>query len=178
MRQTCEECGEVFDGERSSARYCSSRCRQKAYRTRAREERLSRPTGERRGPAKRAAKRERELRELRKSGKGNSDFATLVYRITQATRLLESIKHGALDPTPEEFGVHLDVGDLVDALTDLQSWMDYTLAWAVAFLDDAAKWAQIRYLRNPAGRTDPEIETANSLADRIERRLNRPLPGG
>jgi hypothetical protein len=34
---TCEKCGEMFEPTRSDSRFCSSRCRQKAYRTRVRE---------------------------------------------------------------------------------------------------------------------------------------------
>jgi hypothetical protein len=34
---TCEKCGEMFEPTRSDSRFCSSRCRQKACRTRVRE---------------------------------------------------------------------------------------------------------------------------------------------
>lgn len=34
---TCEECGKVFVPQRAGARYCSTACKQKAYRTRKKQ---------------------------------------------------------------------------------------------------------------------------------------------
>jgi hypothetical protein len=38
---TCRGCGEVLDGKRSDARYCSPACRQRAYRARQQKETAS-----------------------------------------------------------------------------------------------------------------------------------------
>ncbi len=110
-----------------------------------------------------AGKRLRDLAAKRRNG--GSDLVDLQYRVMQLTSILESVDVGSYDlGDPEE------VGELHDDLVELQLWMDRSIALASARLDDAAFEAKIARMRDPSGRGEFERQTANALADKLERR--------
>ena len=121
---------------------------------------------------KRSGGRRREIAAVRKK-KPHPRIIDVQYEVSRMTSLLDSIDL-------EDYGLSESdletVKYLYDDLLDLQFWMDRSLAQAAARLDDATVLEKIRKLReDTAGRTDAEIETAQSRADILESKFNRAL---
>ncbi len=113
-------------------------------------------------------RRARELEAMR-----NGDYARLVewqLRFSQMCALLEAVDLG---------GYGLDtintwkVADVYDDLVTLGEWHDRTLSAVQRWLNDINVREKITKLRDTAGRTPEEAETALRLADRLEQKLDR-----
>lgn len=113
-------------------------------------------------------KRMRELEAMR-----NGDYAMLrdwQQRFAQMCAILETIELDGYGP--ENTNVWI-ISDVYDDLISLGEWYDRTISMTQGWLGDISVREKIKKIRDTAGRTPEEAETANRLADRLEEKLTR-----
>jgi hypothetical protein len=115
--------------------------------------------------------RERELLAERKTS-SYPELVTAQRRFAQAAMALESIDVNSYGLSEV---VLWKVEDILDDLISLGEWYDRTLLGVLGWLDGVDLRGKIEKLRNTAGRTPEEAETALRLADRLERKLEARL---
>ena len=131
------------------------------------------PDGRVRNPdGKTNATRARELRRRRGTGDGYLELLAVQTRISELCAALESVR--VQDYGLDEVSLwRLD--DVLDDLLSLRPWLDRTLSAVQGRLGDADVRRKIAKLRDPAGRTAEEADTAARLADRLEQKLSMRL---
>jgi len=113
-------------------------------------------------------KRMRELEAMR-----NGDYAKLVdwqHRFAQMCAILETIDLSGYGPENTNMWI---IADVYDDLISLGEWYDRTMSMIQGWLGDIHVREKIKKLRDTAGRTPEEADTANRLADRLEKKLSR-----
>lgn len=123
-------------------------------------------------PPKQAGRRLRALHAQKRAG-DDSDLNEASRRLMQAVGVVEGMNL-------IEYGIGNADQDTIERiheeLTILATWLDGSLAVVGAHMDDLHIRERIRKLREDTnGRTPAEIETAQRLADRLERKLQRTL---
>lgn len=117
----------------------------------------------------------RELQRRPSSDELGAEFWRLRLRASELVYVLYSmrIEDYPLDHEADLLGL----ADLHESLTDLGQWWDRTISAVQGRLTDTDIQAKIATLRDPSGRTPEEVETANRIADRLQRKLDNRLEG-
>ena len=113
-------------------------------------------------------KRLRELEAMR-----DGDYAQLLqwqHRFAEMCAILETIDLSGYSP---ETTAMWKIADVYDDLISLGEWHDRALTMVCRWLGDIQLREKIRKMRETAGRTPQEAETANRRADRLEEKLDR-----